>query len=145
MPETAAFCPGCGRRMFNKVRAHGWVGRIPENIAGAAAYLTFLPAIAFLLVDPYRRNTFVRFHSLQCLFLWVAAIVLAVVVRLAGLVLFIVPVLGPLLVTLVDVIVSLAAFLTWFVLLVKALQGEMFRLPWLGNLAEKYLDRVQTG
>jgi uncharacterized membrane protein len=25
----------------------------------------------------------------------------------------------------------------WLVLLVKALQGETFRLPWIGNLAEK--------
>lgn len=142
MPENAAFCPGCGRSMRVIGRAQGKVGALPENIAGALAYVTFVPAIIFLLVKPYRRDEFVRFHSLQCLAVWAAALVLALVLKLVGLVLFIIPMLGPLLVLLLDVVVPLAGIFLWLVLLVKAFQGESFRLPWLGDLAQKYAASV---
>ena len=138
MPETAAFCPGCGRSMQTATRAQGRVGIFPEPIAGAIAYLTFIPAIIFLLLEPYSKNRFVRFHSVQCLLLWGATIALAIALKLASVVLFIIPVLGPLLVWLVTMVVTLAAFVIWLVLLVKAFQGEMFKLPMLGDLAEQY-------
>src|SRR5262245_42439692 len=35
MPETAAFCPGCGRSMHSVASARNKVGKLPENIAGA--------------------------------------------------------------------------------------------------------------
>ena len=42
------------------------------------AYFTIIPAIIFLLIEPYNRNRFVRFHSFQCLFTCRALIVLHV-------------------------------------------------------------------
>ena len=140
MPETAAFCPGCGRSMQEAPRARGKVGVLHENIAGAIAYFTFLPAIIFLLVEPYRRNRFVRFHSIQCLLTWGAGVLLALVLKLAGLALFIIPVAGPLFVILINVVALLALLFIWLVLVVKALQGEMFRLPLLGDFADRYAD-----
>ena len=48
MPDTAAFCPGCGRDdAVSLERAHGTVGMLPETLAGALAYF-LLPAIVFL-------------------------------------------------------------------------------------------------
>jgi uncharacterized membrane protein len=138
MPERAAFCPGCGRTMQVPARAHGKVGALPETLAGALAYFTFIPAIIFLFLEPYRQNRFVRFHSLQCLMLSGTVIAVAAFLRLAGLILFIIPVLGPLLVVLTDIVVALAAVLIWLVLVVKALQGEMFKLPSLGDFAERH-------
>ncbi len=139
MPETAAFCPGCGRPMYAETRAHGKVGPLPESFAGALAYLTFIPAIIFLLLDPYRKNRFVRFHSVQCLLLWGAGILVSIAVKLAGVVLFLVPVVGPLLVVLLSTVVGLAAFVIWLVLVVKAFQGEMFKLPLLGDFALQWV------
>ena len=52
--------------MRTGARAQGKVGVLAENIAGALAYLTFIPAIAFLVLDPYNKNRFARFHSVQC-------------------------------------------------------------------------------
>lgn len=160
MPGTAAFCPGCGRSMLSppvldppmqgqstqgqpmpvqpmqtEARAQGRVGAFPEGIAGALAYLTFLPAVVFLILDPYSKNRFVRFHSVQCLLLWGASVLFAIALKLASVVLFIIPVLGPLLVWLVSTVVVLAAVVIWVVLVVKALQGEMFKLPLLGDFA----------
>jgi len=116
-------------------RAQGTVGVLPENIAGGLAYFTFLPAVVFLLLDPYRKNRFVRFHSLQCLLLWGAAILFAIALKLASVVLFIIPLLGPLLVTIVGAVIVLAGIVIWMVLVIKAFQGEMFKLPILGDVA----------
>jgi uncharacterized membrane protein/ribosomal protein L40E len=139
MPPTAAFCPGCGRSMQAQPKAEGRVGRLPESIAGGLAYVSFIPAILFLFLEPYKSNRFVRFHSFQCLFACVAAIVIGAILRLVSFVLFMIA-LGPLLVTLVDVVVGLAALFVWLVLLVKAVQGEWFKLPLLGDFAERYSD-----
>lgn len=140
MPETAAFCPGCGRSMRSTQRALGKVGALPENIAGALAYFTFVPAIVFLLLDPYRKNRFVRFHAVQCLVLGLAAIVVGLALRVLGMAVFLIPIIGPLLMVIVDVAVILAALLLWVVLIIKALQGEMFAVPWLGTVARQDAD-----
>jgi uncharacterized membrane protein len=63
------------------------------------------------------------------------AILFAIALKLASVVLFIIPLLGPLLVYLVSTVVALAAVVIWFVLVVKAFQGEMFKLPLLGDFA----------
>ena len=120
------------------------VGIIPENIAGALAYLTFVPALVFLFLDPFRRNRFVRFHALQCLLCWGAAIVLIIALKLAGDLVFLIPTAGPLFVTIIDVLAALATVLVWLVLLVKAIQGEMFRLPLLGGVAEQYAESSRS-
>lgn len=138
MPETATFCPGCGRPMQTETRAHGTVGVLPENVAGALAYLTFIPAIVFLLLEPYKSNRFLRFHSVQCLMFCGAEILIAIALKLASVVLFIVPVFGPLLVLLVSMVVGLAAVVIWLVLVVKAAQGVMFKLPLLGDFASQH-------
>lgn len=114
------------------------MGGLSENVAGALAYFTFLPALVFLLLQPYKKSGFVRFHSMQCLLSWAALILVGIGLKLVGLLLFIIPAFGPLIVLLVDVTAALAAVFVWLVLMVKALQGETFKLPWLGDLAESY-------
>jgi uncharacterized membrane protein len=124
--------------MQAEARAQGKVGALSEPVAGALAYFTFIPAILFLVREPYNRNRFVRFHAVQCLLLWGAGILLAIALKLAGLLLFIIPVLGPLLVVLVATVVGLGAVVIWLVLVVKAFQGVMFRLPLLGDFAAQH-------
>jgi uncharacterized membrane protein len=97
-----------------------------DNVAGMLAYVTFIPAIIFLLIAPYNRSSFVRFHSFQCIFFSVALFVI-------HLVLGFIPVLGWAL----SLLVSLAALVLWIMLLVKAYQGQRFKLPVIGDLAEK--------
>jgi uncharacterized membrane protein len=118
-------------------RAQGNVGGLPRNIAGALAYGTLVPAIFFLLVDPYRKDRFVRFHSFQCLGLWLSALVAGATLRVAGVLLFFVPLLGHLMVLLLSMVVTLGFFVLWVVLIVKALQGEVLKLPLIGDFAEQ--------
>ncbi len=173
MPETAAYCPGCGRSMKaapapptipppsqpfagrpSEVaveqapeaelevdanhRFRDRVGFLAENVAGALAYLTFIPAIVFLLRPPYRQNPFVRFHSVQCLLVWVVVLASAAAIRLLAVLLYMIPVVGPLFVWIISIVASLAAFVLWLVLVVKAAQGEWFKLPELGEFAEQH-------
>jgi uncharacterized membrane protein len=124
-------------QMQTEEHAHGTIGIFSEPVAGALAYFTFIPAIVFLAVEPYKTNRFVRFHSIQCLLLWATAIVLAIAVKLVGLLLFIIPVVGPLFVLLLSTVMGLAAVVVWLVLVVKAFQGETLRLPLLGEFAAR--------
>jgi len=139
MPETAAFCPGCGRPIHKpEPDSAGRTAIARENVAAALAYVTFIPAAFFLVVGPYRKNSFVRFHSVQCLLLWAAAVIVALALKLVTLAVFRLPVAGPLLVVLLFTVAVLGAFLLWLVVTVKALQGEKFKLPLLGEFAAEY-------
>ncbi|MGA3318968.1 MAG: hypothetical protein ABSC64_21335 [Candidatus Korobacteraceae bacterium] len=100
-----------------------------ENVAGMLAYFTIIPAIIFLLIEPYNRNRFVRFHSFQCLFTCAALIVFQIVLSLF---LYFIPVLVG-----VYGLLGLAELALWILLVVKAYQHEMFKLPIVGDLAEK--------
>ncbi len=137
MPDAAAYCPGCGRATAPVERANGTVGALPETLAGALSYFTIIPAILFLLIEPYNKNRFVRFHSFQSLGLSLVALIVGALLRVVGFVVFFIPMFGPLLVWLVSGIVILAFFVVWAVLVVKALQGEIFKLPVVGDFAER--------
>jgi uncharacterized membrane protein len=115
-------------------RARGIVGVLPETLAGALAYF-LLPAIVFLLIEPYKSNRFVRFHSFQCVGLCLVGLVVGAMLRVAGYALFFIPALGPLLILLVFMVVGLGVVAVWVVLIVKALQGETFKLPLVGPFA----------
>ncbi len=119
----------------------GNVGALSRTLAGALAYCTIIPAIVFLLVEPYSRDRFLRFHSFQCIGFWLAALVVGAVLRAAAFLLFFVPLLGYLVVLLLSMVTSLGLFAIWVVLVVKALQGEMFKLPLVGDFAEQHAAR----
>lgn len=138
MPDNTAFCPGCGQGTPPVDRVQGNVGALSRTLAGALAYCTIIPAIVFLLVEPYSRDRFVRFHSFQCIGFWLAALVIGAVVRTAAFLLFFVPLLGYLVVLLLSMVTSLGLLAIWVVLVVKALQGEMFKLPLVGDFAEQH-------
>lgn len=107
------------------------------NIFGALAYVTFIPAIIFLLVERFKQDRFVRFHSFQSIFLMVAGIAIGIIMSVVFSVLSLIPRLGPLLAWLAVVVCSIGWVILWMVLLIKALQGEFFKLPWIGGWAER--------
>ncbi len=130
MPDNSAFCPKCGSKAPGVAAvgggaAAGQVGGLTENVAGMLAYVTIIPAIIFLVLEPYNRNRFVRFHAFQSLFFCVAWIIVNF--------LWVVPVLGAVIMG----VLHLAFFIAWIVLLIKAYGGQMFKLPVIGDIAEK--------
>ena len=113
------------------------VGQPKDNLLGALAYVTFIPAVVFVLIEPFKRNRFVRFHSFQSIFLTVATIALAIALRILYFVLTLIPAIGFLLAWLVSALALLGLVILWLVLVVKALQGATFKLPVIGDLAER--------
>jgi uncharacterized membrane protein len=101
-------------------------------VAGALAYVTIIPAILFLVVEPYTRNRFIRFHAFQCIFFAIAWTALWIVLHM----IVYIPILGWLTI-LIWPLVGLAGFVIWLLLVFKAYQGQMFKLPVVGDMAEK--------
>ena len=106
-------------------------------MAGALAYVTIFPAIIFLVAEPFNKNRFIRFHAFQRIFaavawtvLWIA---LSIIVRI--------PILGWL-TALLWPLIYLAGVVLWIVLVMKAYQGQMFKLPVIGDMAEKQANAV---
>ncbi|MFC1979282.1 DUF4870 domain-containing protein [Chloroflexota bacterium] len=98
---------------------------LDANVAGLLCYvLGWVSGLVFILIE--KDNRFVRFHALQSIYVFGVITVVGIVL---GWIPFIGTVLGPL--------VGLLGFVLWIVLMIKAYQGEMFKLPWAGNLAEK--------
>ena len=112
---------------------------IDTNLVEALAYLAgLITGIIFLVLDPYKSNSFVRFHAFQSIFFniaWVAfwifwMIVSAVLTPLTA------GVFGLIAVPLM-LIFTLAGFGIWIFLMYEAYQQTLFKLPIVGKFAAK--------
>jgi uncharacterized membrane protein len=110
---------------------------LTDNVAGMLAYVTIIPAILFLVLEPYNKNRFIRFHSFQSIFFAVGWIALWVAVMIISAILTVIPILGHLIALLLWMVISVGFFIIWVILLIKANQGLMYKLPVIGDMAEK--------
>lgn len=94
-------------------------------MAGLICYaLTFITGILFLVLE--KDNRFVRFHALQ-------SILFGAFFFVANTVLSAIPFFGWIL----SLLLGLLGFVLWLFLMFKAFSGAMYKLPWLGDWAEK--------
>ncbi|MBI5465330.1 DUF4870 domain-containing protein [Candidatus Gottesmanbacteria bacterium] len=101
-----------------------------ENLMGALTYLLgFITGIIFLLVE--KQSKFVRFHAMQSTILFGGLFVVNVALGF-------IPLLG----WLAGLLLSLLGFVLWIVLMWKAFQGEMYKVPYVGDIAEKQLAKM---
>lgn len=133
IPAGATACPAC---QAGSAQAGGAVAAtgsgLTDNVAGMLAYVTIIPAIIFLVMEPYNRNRFIRFHSFQCIFFWIALVVIHIALSIVGMVPLLIFVTLPL-----HMLVWLASLALWVILLLKANQGQMWKLPVIGDMAAK--------
>jgi uncharacterized membrane protein len=106
--------------------AAGTTSGLSDHAAGALAYVTIIPAIVFLLVEPYNKKPFVRFHAWQCIFLYVACIVVEIVLGM-------IPIVGWIILP----FFGLGVLVLVIFLIIKASQGQKLVLPVIGPFAEK--------
>jgi uncharacterized membrane protein len=99
-------------------------GGLSQNNAAALAYLTFIPAIIFLVMEPYNKNAFIRFHAFQC-------IAFSVVAFAIHLVLMFIPIIG----WAISLLLTLVFFILWIMCIMKASKGEWYKLPIIGDFA----------
>jgi uncharacterized membrane protein len=112
---------------------------LTPNAAAAISYITFIPAILFLLIEPYNKTPIVRFHSFQSIGLAVAWFATWVVVFMGSMMLAIIPGVRilVLLIPFLYFALGLCVFILWLMAVIKASKGEWFKLPIIGDFAMK--------
>jgi uncharacterized membrane protein len=122
------------------------------NLAAALGYPISIVAIICLIMD--KENRFVKFHALQSILLWVTGLVVGIALWIIGIILFVAGIaasvatnsgaLGSLVGALFGLIwlVFVLAFLAGIIFAaVKAYGGNYFKLPVIGNMAEKFANK----
>ena len=98
---------------------------LEENVAGLLCYvLGWISGIVFLLLE--QENKFVRFHAIQSIVVFGAITVIQIILGF-------IPIIGLVL----SYIIWLISLVLWIVLMVKAYQGQTYKLPWAGEFAER--------
>lgn len=96
-----------------------------ENVASLLCYLAgWVTGIIFLLIE--KENRTVRFHAMQSIVVFGALMVLQIILGM-------IPVIGWGLM----VVVNVCALVLWIVLMIKAYQGQMLRIPVAADIADK--------
>lgn len=103
---------------------------LEENIEGALAYLLgWLTGILFLLLE--KESDFVRFHAMQSTITFLGIMIVSFILGF-------IPFLGWIL----GMLLGLVGFILWIVGMIKAFQGEYYKFPIVGEIAEKQLGKM---
>ena len=133
---SAAFCPKCGASQSAPgapatASAVSPTEGLAENIAGLLCYaLGWVTGIIFLLID---NRPFVRFHAAQSIVVFGALTILRIglgmVLGFGGFFAF-----G--LWAMIFTLIGLLVLVLWILLMVKAYQHELYKLPLAAGIAE---------
>jgi uncharacterized membrane protein len=114
---------------------------LQANVAGLLCYvLGWITGLVFFLIE--KENKFVRFHALQSMIVFGGLFVLSIAIGMftgifaaagAG---FLIPLLS-----LINGLLALVGLVLWVLLMIKAYQGEKFKLPVIGDIAEKNVEK----
>ena len=150
----ATFCPKCGAAqavasgggqgaaVTAPVDASATAG-MEENVAGLLCYIFgWISGLIFLLID---KRPFVKFHGAQSIALSISFFVVWVAFWIVTMILGLITAMmhfpiGFLMAFLFPVVI-LAFFITFIFCMYKAYQHEMFKLPIIGNIVEKMVNK----
>lgn len=130
---TATFCPKCGANQSAAVAPVAATASpssegLQENVAGVLCYaLGWVTGIIFLLID---KRPFVKFHAAQSIVVFGGL----TIIRIA--LVFMHGIFGGILGLGLFGLLALLGFILWILLMVKAYQHEMFRLPIAADIAD---------
>jgi uncharacterized membrane protein len=116
------------------------VGDLDANVAALLSYiLTWLSGLVFYLME--KDNRFVRFHAMQSILLGATVVVILIVFSVIYTITsYISWILGSLF-GLLWLLVWLVFLAAWIMCMVKAYQGQQFKLPLLGDIAENIINK----
>lgn len=118
---------------------------LDENLAALLSYvLTWITGLVFFFME--KTSRLVRFHAMQAILLGATAGVLGFVLWFGWIILAIVgAMVSDVLPGLISLVFGLLFFafwvgimIAWIMCLIKSYQGQYFKLPVLGNFAEKF-------
>ncbi len=108
-----------------------------QNVAGLLCYaLGWVTGLVFYFME--KENKFVRFHAMQSIIVFGGLSIIGGLLTLFAMLLLLIPTVGPILFGLLMVFGSLLVTVLWILLMVKAYQNVRFKVPKIGDLAEKY-------
>ena len=149
-PETAKFCTKCGAEFAPAAGgsetpatppAQTSIGLQP-NIAGLLCYVAgWITGIVFLVIE--HKSRFVKFHAWQSIMTFGILTVVQIIISILSAIAVSTFSFG--LWQFAHVVVILVWLLTvglWIALMVLAYSGKMWKLPWIGNWAEKQASKV---
>ena len=138
----AAFCPKCGRPVMPAPIVPGTsvpgIGpasgtSIQQNVAGALCYVIgWITGLIFFLID---KRPFVRFHAMQSIVLFGGLNVIHWLLFWGG---WSGGLFGWAFMGMVRGVLGLLGFVCWILLIIKAYQGQHYKLPVVGDIAENY-------
>lgn len=98
---------------------------LEENVEGALCYiLFFVTGIIFYVLE--KDNKFVKFHAMQAILVFLPAWIIVILLGW-------IPILG----WIIAGLIALLTVILWLILMLKAYNGEKFKLPIVGDIAEK--------
>ena len=149
LTDGAGFCASCGKQVGGAPQAAPSGSQVAtvvptassglaSNAAAALSYLLgLITGIIFLVLEPYKRDRFVRFHAMQSILFCAAAIVFSIAWSIVWGILFSIS--GSLI--FIDVplrlAISLALFLFWLFVMYQAYNQREYRIPIIGAIAAK--------
>ena len=128
--EGTKYCQSCGS-MLDTSKVAGSTTSLEPNVAGLLCYvLGWITGLVFILIE--KENKFVRFHAMQSIVTFGAFCVLWIPFSILSQLDILRALFG-----ILYTITGILAFVLWIVLMVKAYQGERFKLPIAGDIADK--------
>jgi uncharacterized membrane protein len=146
----ASFCPKCGAAQGASLggaqsaavaapaAAEYPTAGLEENVAGLLCYLVgWITGLIFLLID---KRPFVRFHGAQSIAFNIAIFPISIALWIVWLIISHIPIVG-LIGLIIFPIFWLAVFVAWIFVMYKAFSHEKFKLPIIGDMVEKMLNK----
>jgi len=99
----------------------------PKVSALLAYLLTLVGGIVFYAIS---KDSYVRFHAMQSILFWIVSMIIYAILFAISFAIFYL--------SFVSWIVEVGLFAVWVLLMIKAYQGEKYKLPLIGDMAEKY-------
>lgn len=147
--EGAGFCASCGSPVSAgppsvasaPSSAAPAASGMAENVAGALCYVVgWITGIIFFLID---KRPFVRFHAAQAIVVFGGLHIISIVLGMFfGVSMFATGFAGFSATWALLGIINLVALVLWILLMVKAYQGERFRIPGAADIAEKIFGKA---
>ena len=114
------------------------MGMSPNVEAGLSYLFGWITGLIFFLVE--KQNRFVRFHAMQSILFFGGLTVINIILNVIGN-------FGVLwyLTFLLGWVVGIVGLVGWIVLMINGFQGKYFKLPIVGDYAEKYANQGTPG
>jgi uncharacterized membrane protein len=127
--------PQYGQPQYGTPSPAGTSTGLSQNVAAGLSYILgiipligWIPGLIFFLLE--KQNRFVRFHAMQAILFFGGIAILSIIIGLL-----------PFGLSHLNFLVGLISFVGWIVLMIMGFQGKYFKLPIIGDYAEKFANQ----